>query len=187
MNTRYPKLINQKPLMCLISCIQMILIRNNIELNLSQLQIASMFDFYNTENTLHLYPNFPLAVDKFKAGVCVKDLNKEFFNPLKINLVEKYYNYHNNFMAGIGVPELIEKNLNSGNDILCGINHAVIIKEEDFFPHAVLINSIDFSNNTIELVTPHPKKDTYIEEVSLDLFHESLEHSPGFISIISKK
>jgi len=177
------KYINQKKNNCFPTCLQMILERNNIK-GYNQDKIASFFE-RNEEGFIR-----------------IKDINKQFFLPNKINLKEIFFPFKEIEMTGM--DNIKDRFDNSNNDYMLFTNLATLTSTKEeleelrrkddeklYINHCFLIEGIKDENNVI-LVCPETagKGGTEFIVVTLDQIYQSMDrvvHNAGFgISEISK-
>ena len=133
--------------------------------------------------------NFPQTGDPIKYGCNVSNLNTQLFIPLGIPLIENYYTLsklqHIMDLTGDNIFNFVKKLFDEGNDIICSLDHAVIIGEYDkSFRHAILINSID-SENDITIITP-TDNDVRLENVSFETLVQAIKKADGGFWFISE-
>ena len=186
---KYTEIIDQLPMMCVPTCLLMILKRRGMDLNLSQEDIASYLDFSNSEETKDLFPNFPVETDKTMQGCKVTNLNNQLFKPLGLPLRENYVSIKSierqlDYYGG-EFDEYIEGVLERDVDVIVSLNHAIVLNRPDkVYRHALILESID--SEGVHLLTPKDNDKTYRETIDVYTFYKAISNIDGGLWIISK-
>lgn len=163
---KYNEYIAQLPYMCVPAVLQMVFARRNLDIEFSQIEIASCLDFKNSPNSAKFYPDFPVELSPDKQGCRISDLNSQLFLKKNIPLREIYldkkiiFNYLK--ISRLSFKEFLKQVFTDQNDIVIALDHAILFSIENVYRHVCLLDHL--YDNTAVLVVPSDRTGTKTEE-----------------------